>query len=111
LVNWDIAGVYDDQGKHEKALEKYEEALGVLIGAVGLDHHELARLRCHMSLCQQNLGDTEGAIESMRESHRIFSKLGMTKDAADSARLISKMQRNQDAADAAEEMMMLEGRG
>jgi tetratricopeptide (TPR) repeat protein len=75
-----IAAIYADQNKALQALEMYEEGLGVLIRAVGLDDPDVALFRCNIAVCKEKLEDQEGALKSVQEARRIYSKLNTSTD-------------------------------
>jgi tetratricopeptide (TPR) repeat protein len=66
-----------DLGKHDEAVEVYEEALGVY-RALGVDNEKNANVYWIIALVKRETGDVDGALESARECVRIYDKLGIT---------------------------------
>ena len=73
-----IGTVYNEQGKHDEAVEKYEEALAVYTRALGVDNHANPNVYFGMVKAKLLSGDKAGAVESARECVRIFDKLDIT---------------------------------
>jgi tetratricopeptide (TPR) repeat protein len=53
-----IAAVYLQQGKHEEALQKFNEGISIFIRAVRMDHPHVALARFNVALCKERLGDS-----------------------------------------------------
>ena len=77
-----IGDIHCQRGKYDEALEMYEEALSVSTRALGIDNDLNAGL--HYKIAKSKLGsfDAIGALESARESVRIYSKLGIDNQAS-----------------------------
>lgn len=68
--------IHHKQGKHDEALEMYRKALEIFNRALGIDNPacDTASVHLHMSMARHSSGDKTGAVESARESVRIYSK-------------------------------------
>jgi tetratricopeptide (TPR) repeat protein len=87
-----MGGIYAEQGKYHEAVEMYEEALAVYTRALGIDNEKNAEVLCNMAKHKALSGDVSGALESARESVRIYTKLGID---------------NQDSQQASERLLLL----
>ena len=56
----------------------YEEALVGFTRALGVDSNKNADVHYNIALAKYESGDVAGALESARESVRIYEKLGIT---------------------------------
>jgi len=59
----------------------YEEALGVYTRALGVDNRGNAHVHKRIARAKYVTGDVAGALESARESVRIYDKLCITDEA------------------------------
>jgi tetratricopeptide (TPR) repeat protein len=88
-----IGNVYFNQGMFKKALKQYEEARRIYTVCFGIEHERVARSWLSMSDCKAEIGDHEGALESAREAHRIYGKLGISSDdSRRAAELVQKLE-------------------
>jgi tetratricopeptide (TPR) repeat protein len=74
------------QDKHDEAVEVWEEALGVHTRAFGVDNKNNADVHYNIAVAKRETGDVARALESVRESVRIYDKLGITNTASTRAR-------------------------
>jgi len=80
--------VYNKQGKHDEAVEKYEEALAVYTRALGIDNESNADVLCKIANAKLGSGDDVGSVESAREAVRIYAKLGIDNQTSQAAATI-----------------------
>lgn len=86
-----IGLIYNCRCGYSKAIEMFDEALGVRTRALGpgtVDRLS-ASLDFALAWCKHSSGDAEGALESARESVRIYNLLGIDDEySQESARLL-----------------------
>jgi tetratricopeptide (TPR) repeat protein len=88
-----IGLVYADQGKHVEALEMYGKALATYDRALGVDNMDSARVYHNIAISKKRSGDDAGALESARESVRIYTKLGIdNSDSQDTADVLKQLE-------------------
>ena len=80
-----IGRVYADQGKHVKALETFDKALATYDRALGVDSRDSAGVYYNIAIDKKRCGDAAGALESARESVRIYTKLGINSQTSQGA--------------------------
>jgi tetratricopeptide (TPR) repeat protein len=61
-----MAGVYDDQGRHEEALEMYRRVLEVRRKALGEEHPSFATTLHNMAMVYRGQGRYDEALEMYR---------------------------------------------
>jgi tetratricopeptide (TPR) repeat protein len=64
------------QGRYDEALEMYEKALAIYTRALGIDSRNSAVVHFNMAMAKEASGDPSSALESARESERIFKMHG-----------------------------------
>jgi len=72
-----IGSLHLEQGKHDEALEMYEEAIAINTRALGVDNEPCARVYYLMARAKHRSGDNAGAVQDAREAVRIYAKLGI----------------------------------
>ena len=79
-VAWSLVGIGSvnaKQGQHDKALVRYDEALGIL-RRLGTNHPDVAAVLCKSACSQVEMGDKQGALDAVREAQRIYTKHRMS---------------------------------
>ena len=67
-----MAGVYEDQGDYEKALEYYGKALAIRERVLGTGHPDTAVTYNNMALVYSNQGDYEKALKYYKRANAVF---------------------------------------
>jgi tetratricopeptide (TPR) repeat protein len=75
-----IGIIHSKQGKHAEALEMYGRTIATFDRALGVDSRESAGVYYCIAYDKQQSCDAAGALESARESVRIYTKLGVRLD-------------------------------
>lgn len=73
-----MGGSLLEQNKPGEALEKFDEALAMFMRTVGAYHVDVAGAYYNIARNKVKLWDFGAAVESLRESVRIYSRLGIT---------------------------------
>jgi serine/threonine-protein kinase len=72
-----VGDILSAQGKYDEAVEMFDKALAIYTRALGIDNRENAGVHSCIALAKHRSGDRAGALESARESVRIFNKHGV----------------------------------
>ena len=74
---FNMCTVHYNQGQHDEAVEMLGKALAVFTRALGVDNQFNAIVHGCIAQARAKSGDVGGAVESARESVRIYSKHGL----------------------------------